>query len=192
MAVKKFHDLIVIGAGPAGMSAAAAAYDRSVRDVLLLEETMETGGRLRSRNEREAGSRIYHKETGSAYVLQQFRALLSTYEIPTRFGARVNAVSCSPSNYLLNTALNNTTEQSDAVFQITLTDSTRKEDILLARSIILASGKEKEPGITVPDSLSDSSYFLKVGDVTGEKVLPDDAAIDGAKAGREAAELLLS
>ena len=30
-------DLVIIGGGPAGMSAAVAAYDEGVRDILILE-----------------------------------------------------------------------------------------------------------------------------------------------------------
>ena len=207
------YDLIVIGAGPAGMSAASAALDRGVRDVLLLDKASEIGGRLRFRMESAAGSRLYHKASGSAYVLKQFRDLLKTYEVPVRLGASVNSITYS---------------DTDAYFTVTLSDASQVSASLLTRALILATGSipgtagteeqigalddstlsaeipeagssKKEPGHIVPDSLSlalsisvtESSYFFAAGDVTGDKALPDDACIEGAAAGRNAAELLL-
>ncbi len=41
------RDLIIIGGGPAGMSAAVAAYDAGVRDILILERDEALGGILR-------------------------------------------------------------------------------------------------------------------------------------------------
>lgn len=214
------YDLIVIGAGPAGMSAASAALDRGIRDVLLLDKASEIGGRLRFRMESAAGSRLYHKASGSAYVLKQFRDLLKTYEVPVRLGASVNSITYS---------------DTDAYFTVTLSDASQGSASLLTRALILATGSipgtsgteeqtgalddstlsaeipeagssiaasaaaKKEPGHIVPDSLSldlsisvtESSYFFAAGDVTGDKALPDDACIEGAAAGRNAAELLL-
>ncbi len=40
------HDIVVIGAGPAGMAAALAAYEAGVKDILLLERDYEAGGIL--------------------------------------------------------------------------------------------------------------------------------------------------
>ena len=39
--------LVIIGAGPAGMSAAVAAYDRGIRDILIIERDSAPGGILR-------------------------------------------------------------------------------------------------------------------------------------------------
>ena len=40
------HDIVIIGGGPAGMAAAVAAYDRGVRDVVILERDVHLGGIL--------------------------------------------------------------------------------------------------------------------------------------------------
>ena len=40
------HDIVIIGGGPAGMAAAVAAYDRGVRDVVILERDAHLGGIL--------------------------------------------------------------------------------------------------------------------------------------------------
>ncbi len=39
-------DLVIIGGGPAGMSAAVAAYENGIRDILILERDEHLGGIL--------------------------------------------------------------------------------------------------------------------------------------------------
>ena len=39
-------ELVIIGGGPAGMGAAVAAYDRGIRDILILERDEHLGGIL--------------------------------------------------------------------------------------------------------------------------------------------------
>jgi len=39
-------ELVIIGGGPAGMSAAAAAYEKGIRDILILERGETLGGIL--------------------------------------------------------------------------------------------------------------------------------------------------
>ncbi|MBE6727999.1 MAG: FAD-binding protein [Ruminococcaceae bacterium] len=41
------HDIVIVGAGPAGMAAAVAAYDSGVTDVVLLDREDSSGGILR-------------------------------------------------------------------------------------------------------------------------------------------------
>ena len=40
------RDLVIVGAGPAGMCAAISAYENGVRDILLLERDQYLGGIL--------------------------------------------------------------------------------------------------------------------------------------------------
>ena len=42
----KRYDIAVIGGGPAGLAAAIAAYDRGVKNILVLEREEELGGIL--------------------------------------------------------------------------------------------------------------------------------------------------
>ena len=41
------HDIVIIGGGPAGLAAAVAAYDRGVKDVVILDREEKPGGILR-------------------------------------------------------------------------------------------------------------------------------------------------
>lgn len=40
------HDLVIIGAGPAGMAAAVSAYDEGIKDVVIIERDVAPGGIL--------------------------------------------------------------------------------------------------------------------------------------------------
>ena len=40
-------DIVIIGGGPAGLAAAVAAYDKGVRDILIIERESEPGGVLK-------------------------------------------------------------------------------------------------------------------------------------------------
>ncbi len=40
------RDLVIVGAGPAGMAAAISAYENGVEDILLLERDQYLGGIL--------------------------------------------------------------------------------------------------------------------------------------------------
>ena len=41
------RDIVIVGAGPAGLAAAVAAYDAGVKDILLIERDAKTGGILK-------------------------------------------------------------------------------------------------------------------------------------------------
>ena len=59
------HDIIIIGAGGAGMSAAIAAYDAGVQDVILLEKAEAVGGNTSfSSSGMNASETKFQKEQG--------------------------------------------------------------------------------------------------------------------------------
>ncbi len=41
------HDIVIVGGGPAGMAAAVAAYDKGIKDVVILDREESLGGILR-------------------------------------------------------------------------------------------------------------------------------------------------
>lgn len=67
-------DLVIIGAGPAGLAAAAAAYDSGVRDLLLLERDTAPGGILQQCIHNGFGLHRFGEElTGPEYAARDIR-----------------------------------------------------------------------------------------------------------------------
>lgn len=67
-------DLVVIGGGPAGLAAAAEAYDRGIRDILILERDRELGGILNQCIHNGFGLHTFKEElTGPEYALRYIR-----------------------------------------------------------------------------------------------------------------------
>ncbi|MCH5183478.1 MAG: FAD-dependent oxidoreductase [Oscillospiraceae bacterium] len=67
-------DLVIIGAGPAGLAAAVAAYDNGVRDLLLLERDTAPGGILQQCIHNGFGLHRFGEElTGPEYAARDIR-----------------------------------------------------------------------------------------------------------------------
>ncbi|MBN1775682.1 MAG: FAD-dependent oxidoreductase [Clostridiales bacterium] len=72
-------DLIIIGAGPAGLAAAAEAHRHGIRDILVLERDNEPGGILNQCIHNGFGLHIYKEElTGPEYAARAFDELRDT------------------------------------------------------------------------------------------------------------------
>jgi len=70
------RDLVIIGAGPAGMAAALAAYNEGIRDILVLERDSEPGGVLNQCIHSGFGLHKFKKElTGPEYAAIYEKAL---------------------------------------------------------------------------------------------------------------------
>ena len=80
--MKSTVDLLIIGGGPAGMSAAVAAYDAGVRDILILERDAHLGGILQQCIHGGFGLHRFGEElTGPEYA-GRYAAMVKEREIP--------------------------------------------------------------------------------------------------------------
>ena len=62
-------DLVIIGGGPAGMSAAISAYENGISDILILERDDDLGGILRQCIHNGFGLHKFKEElTGPEYA----------------------------------------------------------------------------------------------------------------------------
>lgn len=184
-----FADLIVVGSGPAGLAAFAAASDQGLQNILCLEREKLPGGRLRRKDEEEAGREIFHRAIGSAACLKHFLSLLENYELSVSCGCELRETKFSKAD-------------RERPFSLLVRQDEGKEKHFFCRALILATGEASPPeGPTLLPFLGESpeassrplpaGLFL-AGELCRKCLLPDDAARDGAEAGRRASDYLLS
>ena len=84
---RRMRELVIIGGGPAGMSAAIAAYESGARDILILERDTNLGGILQQCIHNGFGLHKFGEElTGPEYAWryeQQIRKLGIEYKLDT-------------------------------------------------------------------------------------------------------------
>ena len=82
-------DLAIIGAGPAGLAAAVAAYDSGVRDILLLERDKEPGGILNQCIHNGFGLHVFGEELTGPQYAERFVRQAAERGIPIRLQTMV-------------------------------------------------------------------------------------------------------
>lgn len=120
-------ELVIIGGGPAGMSAAIAAYENGIRDILLLERDERLGG-------------ILQQCIHNGFGLHRFGEELTGPEYAWRYEERVRELGIT---FKLNTMVLDISENK----VITATNPTDGIFTIQAKAIILAMGcRERSRG----------------------------------------------
>ena len=118
-------ELVIIGGGPAGMSAAVAAYENGIRDILILERDVALGGILRQCIHNGFGLHRFGEElTGPEYAWR-YEQKVRELEIPFKLNTMV--LDITPDKVVT------ATNTEDGIFQIQ------------AKAIILAMGCRERP-----------------------------------------------
>ena len=89
----QYVDLLIVGAGPAGLAAAISAREEGIESILILEREQEPGGILRQCIHNGFGLHRFHEElTGPEYAQRDIDRIREL-NIPVECGTTVLSVS---------------------------------------------------------------------------------------------------
>lgn len=120
-------ELVIIGGGPAGMSAAAAAYEKGIKDILILERGETLGGILCQCIHNGFGLHRFKEElTGPEYA-ERYKKIVEKYNINVKLNTMVLDITADKTVIATN--------ETDGIFTIK------------AKAVILAMGcRERAKG----------------------------------------------
>ena len=152
-------ELVIIGGGPAGMSAAVAAYDAGIRDIIILERDKSLGGILRQCIHNGFGLHRFKEElTGPEYAYR-YEQQVRERNIPFKLNTMV--LDITPDKVV--TAMNS----EDGLFTVE------------AKAIILAMGCRERPKGALNISGTRPAGIFTAG--TAQKFVNMDGYMPGKK-----------
>lgn len=98
----KQYDMIIIGGGSAGMSAAVAARKEGLQDILILERSEELGGILQQCIHNGFGLQMFHEEMSGPLYAQRYKDMVEALSIAYELNTTVLRVDKDRTLYYVN------------------------------------------------------------------------------------------